>query len=129
MIFKSIFNLVDTNKDGVYKFLCKVLDESNVDPGIEEYLFVFAALEKFSKCDVLDFQHFISFFDQKRIMLKVFEEFGKFGKLHCFADETEVQLSSLDKFSISMIPFYIDLIGIGNVKNIDKKFKNTNDGL
>lgn len=122
MIFNSLFNLIETDTDGVYKFICRIFFETDADLSIEERLYILAMVKKFKNEEEKDFDHFIKLFENKKNLLRVFNQFAEGEQFNFFINGKDVASSELKEVPSTMAYFYLGIFGEKNLQNADEQF-------
>lgn len=117
MTFNSLFNLIETDTDGVYKFICRIFYETNSELCIEDRLYLFAMIKKFKVEPEKDDSHFKSLFENKKGLLKVINLITGDSEFSFFTNGKDVEFSQLSGDALNLSYVYAEIFGVSNIKN------------
>ena len=115
MIFNSLFSLIETDTEGVYKFICRLFYENNFDLSIDDRLYIFAVIRKLKDCKEKDCSHFFGLFENRKYLLKILNRFSPGNKYSFLVDNSDVNPDTVDKKLNNIIKDYINIFGINNI--------------
>ena len=117
MIFNSLLDLADKDLNGVYKFICRLFYECNVQLNDNDCDFIFTQLTVFKKLEFKDFNSFIKLFKDNAFVISIIKKLAPNDVYGCFTNKKRVFISTLDSTSLSLTIFYLNTFGYDNIRN------------
>lgn len=108
MTFNSIFNMVDSDLEGVYAFMEQMFTENYVELTNADRDVILSALRKLKAADKKDFKTFISFVSKDAAVYDILYELNPEGQYGFFTNGKDVDVMKLEGVPLNLVAYYSD---------------------